>query len=145
MNRRTVVGVGLALAAGGLVYALWPRPQLTPEDEVRALVARAVLAAERRDAAAATEELADGFRGPSGLSKTEVKQLLLGQFFGARQIVVLNPSLDVTVSSPTEASFKGRFLFGRDHQVAEATSYEIEAELQKTSDGWRIVSARWSR
>lgn len=145
MNRRTLLGAALALLVGGGVYALWPKPRVSPEDEIRALVARAVAAAERRDPAGVLEEVSESFRGPSASSKAEVKQVLLGQFFRAQAIVVLNPSLEVELSSPTRGRFKGTFLLGRDGQAPEATSYEIEAELEKTSDGWEVVSARWNR
>ncbi len=145
MNRRALLGAALAALVGVGVYRLWPRAEPTPEDEIRALVARAVAAAERRDPAGVTEEVAEAFRGPSGSSKAEVKQVLLGQFFRAQSIVVLNPRLQVTVASPTRGAFEGTFLLGRDGLAPEATSYEIEAELEKTADGWQVVSARWNR
>ncbi len=69
---------------------------------------------------------------------------MFGQFFQARQIVVLNPLLEVTVRSPTEGSFKGTFLFGRDGVAPDASSYTIEAEVQKTGKRWQIVTASWT-
>lgn len=145
MNRRTLLGAALALLVGAGVYALWPKPKVSPEEEIRALVARAVAAAERRDPAGVLEEVSEAFRGPQASSKAEVKQVLLGQFFRAQSIVVLNPSLEVEVSGPTRGRFKGLFLLGRDGQAPEATSYEIEADLERTDDGWEVVSARWNR
>lgn len=143
MNLRQLAGPVIALLVGLGVYFLWPKEKLSPEDEIRALVARVVSRAEQRDSSGVVEALGDGFRG-GGLGKQEVKQLLVGQFFRARQIVVLNPLLEVTVKSPREGSFKGRFLFGRDGAAPDATQYEIEADLLKTDDGWQIVSASWA-
>jgi hypothetical protein len=134
-----VIAVLVALG----VYFAWPRQKLSPEDEIRALVARVIAKAEKRDLAAVTETFAEGFRG-GGLGKQEVKQLLAGQFFGARQLVVLNPLLEVTVKSPTEGSIKGQFLFGRDGAVPDASRYAIEADLVRGSDGWQFVTATWS-
>ncbi|MEW5741059.1 MAG: hypothetical protein AB1938_19210 [Myxococcota bacterium] len=152
MRGSRLVGLVLALVVGGAVYLFWPRPQRTPEEEVRELVARAVDAAQKRDAAGVTESLADNFRGPSGASRQEVKQLIVGHLFRNQSaLVVLNPVLDVTVESPTKASFKGSFVFARG-QVSDwqqpgdgASRYDISAELEKQGDEWKITSASWER
>ncbi|MDP2274482.1 MAG: hypothetical protein Q8N23_27610 [Archangium sp.] len=144
MNGRQLAGPLLAILVAVGVYALWPKEKVSPEDEIRALVARVVGQAEKRDSAGVTEALSDSFRG-GGLSKQEVRQLVLGQFFKAKQIVVLNPLLEVTVKSPTEGRFKGTFLFGRDGAGPEASRYTIEADVLKTGDGWHIIAATWSR
>ena len=144
MTARQLGGPLVAVLVALGVYFAWPKEKLSPEDEIRALVARMVTNAERRDPAAVAEDVADEFRG-GGLSKAELKQLLVGQFFGARQIVVLNPSLDVTVRSPSEGHFKGTFLLGRDGNAPEASRYEIEADVRRGPDGWRVVSGQWSR
>ena len=143
MNARQLVGLVLAFVVAGSVYFLWPKEKLSPEDEIRALVAKAIRSAEKRDASGVTDALADSFRG-GGLGKQEVKQLLVGQFFRANAIVVLNPLLEVTVKSPTEGSFKGTFLFGRDGAVPDATRYTIEADVLKGGDGWQLVTATWT-
>ncbi|MDP1827358.1 MAG: hypothetical protein Q8L48_29050 [Archangium sp.] len=143
MNPRQLAGPVIAIVVALGVYFLWPKEKLSPEDEIRALVARIVKQAEKRDASGVTEALAEPFRG-GGLGKQEVKQLLVGQFFRAQAIVVLNPLLDVTVKSPTEGSFKGTFLFGRDGAAPDATRYDIEADVVKGDDGWQVVTATWA-
>lgn len=144
MNLRRVGGPVLAVLVGLAVYFAWPREQRSPEDEIRALVAQLVAQAERRDASGVAEGLAEDFRG-GGLSRAELKQMLVGQLFRAQQVVVLNPLLEVTVTSPTEGHFKGTFLLGRDGTAPEASRYDIEADVRKDADGWRIRSASWSR
>lgn len=144
MDLRRVGGVVIAMLVGFSVYFAWPKEKLSPEDEIRALVGRMILGAEQRDAAAVVEELSEGFSG-GGMGKREVKQLAISQFFGARQIVVLNPLLDVTVTSPTEGRFKGTFLFGRDGAQPEGSRYTIEAEVRKVEGEWQLVSASWTR
>lgn len=145
MNARTLVGALLAVLVAGGVYALWPKEKLSPEDEIRRMVAKTVKAAEQRDPSEVVESLADAFHGPNGSGKTEVKQILVGQFFGARSIVVMNPALDVTTSSPTTGHFKGTFVFARDGAAVEASKYEIEADVVKTDGAWKITSAVWNR
>ncbi len=142
MNSRAVLGAVLALAVGGATYFLWPKEKLSPEDEVRALIARMVAAAERKNPGDVVDGLAEAFRGPGGAGKQEVKQLLVGQFFRAHDIVVLNPLLDVEIASPTRATFSGKFVLTRDGQAA---TYDFTGDLERGDDGWRIVTAAWQR
>lgn len=141
MNARSLVGIALAILVGGAVYFLWPKEKLSPEDEVRQLLARMVDAAERRSPSDVVAGLDDGFRGQGGADKAQIKALLVGQFFRATQVVVLNPSLEVQVQTPTAAHFKGSFLLTRD---GSAATYVIEGEVEKT-DGWHLTSATWSQ
>ncbi len=144
MSPRQLAGPAIAVLVALAVYFAWPKEKLSPEDEIRALVAKVIVRAEKRDIALVTEVIAEEFSG-GGLRKTELKQLIAGQFFGARQLVVLNPLLEVTVNSPTSGHFKGTFLFGRDGAAPDASSYAIEADVQKTDDGWQLVTASWTR
>jgi hypothetical protein len=145
MNARTVAGLLLSLAVAGAVYALWPKEQLSPEDQIRSLVAKTVAAAEKRDVGEVVEALDERFRGPGGAGKAEVKQLLVGQFFRAQQVVVMNPLLEVSAATPTSGHFKGTFVFARDGAAIDASKYEIEADLEKVDGEWRLVSASWNR
>lgn len=144
MSPRQLAGPAIAVLVALAVYFAWPQEKLSPEDEIRALVAKVIARAEKRDVAGVTEAIADEFSG-GGLRKTELKQLIAGQFFGARQIIVLNPLLEVTVSSPTSGHFKGTFLFGRDGAAPDASRYTIEADVQKTGEGWQLITASWDR
>jgi hypothetical protein len=149
MDRRVVlIGGGLALIAGAL---LWPRKKKSAEDEVRELIAGCVLAAEKRDLGALTDAIADDFHGPSGSSKQEVKQVLLGQLFRNQNVVVvLNPTLDVKAQGD-DATFSGVFVFarGRDVNWQEpgdgVSRYDIEGALQRRGGDWKIISADWHR
>lgn len=150
MDRRVVlIGGGLALIAGAL---LWPRKKKSAEDEVRELIAACVTAAEKRDLGGLTDAIADDFRGPSGSSKQDVKQVLLGQLFrNQNAVVVLNPSLDVKVTGASSATFSGVFVFarGRDVNWQEpgdgVSRYDIEGTLEKRSGDWKIIAAEWKQ
>lgn len=144
MNARTGIGLGLLLVCAAVLF--WPTKKLTPEDEVRALVSRAVRAAEKRDVGAVGSALSDDFKGQGGVSKTDLKQLLMGQFLRTKEgLLVVNPSLEVTVDSPQTAHFAGRFVFatGSGTSGIDGTQYEIDATVEKTDDGWRISQATW--
>lgn len=146
---RKLIGVLLAVAVGAAVLFMWPKEKRTPEEEIRDLVARCLQAAEKKDVAALGDALADEFKGPSGTSKSEVKQLILGHLFrNPNPLVVLNPSLAVTVDNPESGSFKGTFIFARGpggEAGDGASRYEIEARVEKRGDDWVIVTASWNR
>lgn len=145
MNARSLMGIALAVLVGIAVYALWPKEKLSPEDEVRQLISEMVKSAEKRDAAGVVDGLSENFRGQRTSDKQQIKQLLVGQFFRAQDLTVLNPLLDVTSSSPNTAHFKGTFVFARDGAAPDATKYVLEGDVEKGSDGWKIVSITWQR
>lgn len=149
MRRLLVVALGLGAGLAG--YFLWPKSANTPEQEVRALVERCVAAAEKRDLGPIAEVMADDFTGPEGTSRQDVKQVLLGHFMRSPAgLVVVNPSLEVTVESPAAATFKGTFVFARGKtpellNEGGLARYEIEGRVEKRDDGWMIVRASWQR
>ena len=69
-----------------VTWRLWPRGALSPEEEIRALVARCVTAAEERELGVITEAMAPRFTGPQGASRDEVKGVLLGLLMRNREI-----------------------------------------------------------
>jgi len=54
------------------------------------------------------------------------------------------------VTSPSTASFSGKFIFGRSNAAtlkelakeSELSSYAIEAKLEKERDDWKFLSAK---
>jgi len=151
VNVRLVLAVVVALLVAGLVLLLWPRQELTPEEEVRAMIAACVTAAEKKDVGAITDRIADDFKGPSGARKQDVKQVLVGQLFRQQDdVAVLNPSLDVHLESQTAATFKGVFVFARPGQDwmskgSGVSRYDIDGRVEKRADAWLFVSADWHR
>lgn len=145
MNARSLAGLALAVLVGVAVYALWPKEKLSPEDEVRLLIGDMVKAAEQRDASAVVEGLSESFRGQGGADKQQIKQLLVSQFFRAQQLTVLNPLLDVKATSPSAAHFTGTFVFAREGAAPDAAKYELEGDVEKGADGWKITSVTWRR
>lgn len=147
--RRGLLVVGGLVAIIGLVVALKGQKR-SPEAEVRALVAQCVAAAEKRDVGPIADAIADDFHG-GGLSKTEVKQLLLGHLFrNQNALVVLNPVLDVKANAH-DASFSGVFVFARAREVNwrdpgdGVSRYDIEGTLEYRDGDWFIVTAEWKR
>lgn len=143
--RRVLIAV-LPFVAGALVAGLWPKQKRSPEDEVRALVASAIAAAEKRDVAGVTETLSEAFRGGGGLSRQELKEYVAGLLLRSPDgVTVLNPALEVTVESPTSAAFKGTFIFSQGANGANSLGrYDITGRASKRNDGWKFDLAEWS-
>jgi hypothetical protein len=149
MDRRLLIGGGVSALVAAIV--LWPKKRVSPEDEVRQLIASMVAATEKKDLGTIADAIADDFHGPSSSSKQEVKQVLLGHLFrNQNALVVFNPSLDVRVTNDN-ASFTGVFVFARGKDVNwqepgdGVTRYDIEGTLERRSGDWKVTSADWKR
>jgi hypothetical protein len=140
---RQLLGALLALGVGLGVYFLFPRERLSPEEEIRLMVATMTKAAGEKDVRGVMRNLDEHFRGAGGEERRDVKQIVVGQFFRANSIVVLNPFLEVSVTNATTGHFKGTFLFAKDGPAEQGSKYEIEADVQRGDEGWRIVAAGW--
>lgn len=146
ISARTI-GIVLAVIAAGLTLALWPKKALSPEDEIRALVARCVRAAEERDLSMITDAMAPEFSGPNGASRDEVKQILLFQVMRGSEKTVFNPSLDVTVEGPNLGAISGKFVFAagkvKTPDGGVLSAWQIDARLQKRDGKWLFVWATY--
>ena len=138
-----------ALIAAGLTLVLWPKKALSPEDEIRALVARCVRGAEDKDLSVIMDALVMNFKGPNNASRDDVKGIIAYQVLRPGEATsVFNPSLDVTVTGASEGTISGKFVFvrGKVKTVDEGTAlsaYQIDAVLQKRDGKWLFVSANY--
>ncbi len=148
MSPRTLLAAVAALAVFGLVLFFTRQRPRSPEDEVKALIVRAQESVEKRDLSGFSDTLAERFQGSGGAAtKAELKQLLMGVPFRYREpIAIMNVRLSVTVLGPEAATFSGTFVTAQDKAGEGAMDrLEIEGRAEKTSDGWQIVSASWTR
>lgn len=150
MDRRLVIAAVVVVGVG-LAYAVLRPKALTDEQQIRALVASCVAAAEQRDLGTIADALADDFRGQGTASKQEVKQLLLGHLFRNQHgMVIFNPALEVRVMG-TNASFSGTFVFARSKDVSwqepgdGVTRYDLEGTLEKRGGEWTFTTADWKQ
>ena len=143
MSKRTLLAGLVALALGGLVLVLWPKPHVTDADRVRHLIEACVSGAEHRDIGPIVEALAPNFRGPSGMGRDEVRGLLLGYVVRSQggRLTVLNPRLDVTETAPGIVEFSGDFIFNRPEDGT--TRYELSGTLHGEGGTFKFVEVRW--
>ena len=148
------IAIITALLAAALTLWLWPRAQVSEEDQIRALVAGCVKGAEDKQLGPISDAMADDFKGPSGSSRDDVKRLIAYQVLRDKEsVAVFNPTLSVTVTGPTTAEVTGKFVFARVKAKsfdqlpdgAVVSSYDIQAKLSKRDGKWRFSSASYTQ
>lgn len=78
---------------------------------------------------------------------------MAGQPLRGDWVRVMTANVDVTVTSPTTADFRGIYLFGRSRaktlkdlaKESTVSAYEITAAVELEPDEWRFVSASWQQ
>jgi hypothetical protein len=151
LNRGVLVGVLFVLAAGGLIFLLWPRGPVDPAELIKRKVVLMTHAAERKDLGEIMEQVSPRFRSADGWGRDEVKGVLAAQILSGRWVRVFTTEMSVTMTSSTTADFSGKFVFGRSDakelkdlaRDSVLSSYLIDAKLEKEADGeWRFVWAK---
>jgi hypothetical protein len=128
------------------------RSRATPEQQVRAVIARAADAAEDKDLKALAGLVSGQFAAPEGLDKAALVRMLQLQFLrypeihvlvrvpslalpepGRAQVVLLAALASLPLKSPADLA------------RASADLYRFELVLAEESKGqWRVQSATWS-
>lgn len=153
LSPKTIAILGAVLAAA-LTLWLWPKPKLKPEDEIRALIASCVKAAEDKQLGVITDAMSEDFKGPSSASRDDVKRMIAYQILRDKEsAAVFNPKLIVTLTGSDTAEVSGKFVFARAKAVtfeklpegAIVSAYDIDAKLKKLDGKWRFISATYSQ
>ncbi|XXF75962.1 hypothetical protein P2318_23275 [Myxococcaceae bacterium GXIMD 01537] len=151
MSRSKVVGVVLALLAGGLVLAFWPREEPGVKEAVSREIIAMTRAAQEKDVGAIMEHVSERFRAAQGWDKQQVRGVLVGQVLRGQWVRVFTTNLEVTEVTPTRADYRVKIIFGRSpgeriedlSRETVLSAYLLEGAFEKEDDGqWRVVSAR---
>ena len=151
LSRSKLFAVLVVALAAAVVVLLWPKgSQASSEELIRQKVIKMARAAEKKDVSYIMEQISERFTFDEGGSKRDLHQLLVAQLMRGNWLRVFAVDLAVTVTSPSTASFSGKFIFGRSNAVtlkelakeSELSSYAIEAKLEKERDDWKFVSAK---
>jgi hypothetical protein len=150
VTRSKWIGVGVAAATAAATLFLWPKREETPEEHIQRKVVRMADAAEKKDIGAIMEQISTEFRGTDPVATREdLERLLAVQILGGNWVRVFVREMEVTVTSPSEAVFRGKFIFGRstadtlERLAAQSRiqAYQVDAQLRKEADGeWRFYS-----
>jgi hypothetical protein len=126
-------------------------PSGTPEDEIRALVDAAELAAEERDATDLRALVADDYRDPGGRSAGDIRSVLHG-YLVAHQSIRLITRIDSIELEGTELA-RLRVTVGMLGRDADSESnwdlagdvYRFDLRLAREDDEWRVIRAGWQK
>jgi len=151
LPRSRVIGLALALLAGGLVLALWPNEEPSVEEAITRKIIEMTRSAEEKDVSAVMEGVSERFKAGRGWGKDQVKGVLLAQVLRGQWVRIFHTGLEVTEVSPTRGDFAVRFIFARSEaqeleQLARESvidAWSVEGSFEKEQDGeWRVVEAR---
>jgi len=151
LSRSKLFAALVVALAAAVVVLLWPKgSQASSEELIRQKVIKMARAAEKKDVSSIMEQISERFTFDEGGSKRDLHQLLVAQLMRGNWLRVFAVDLAVTVTSPSTASFSGKFIFGRSNAAtlkelakeSELSSYAIEAKLEKERDDWKFVSAK---
>ena len=151
LSRSKLFAVLVVALAAAVVVLLWPKgSQASSEELIRQKVIKMARAAEKKDVSYIMEQISERFTFDEGGSKRDLHQLLVAELMRGNWLRVFAVDLAVTVTSPSTASFSGKFIFGRSNAAtlkelakeSELSSYAIEAKLEKERDDWKFLSAK---
>lgn len=125
---------------------------VSPEDEIRALVREAEIAAEERQAGDFARLISSQYGDERGNNKDEIVRLLRLQLIRNQVIYLLVRVGDIKVTSDITATAVIRVAMAggplesfEDLARLDAEFYRFDLELVKESGKWRIMRARWGR
>jgi ketosteroid isomerase-like protein len=140
----------VAALVGVLVLVVGSRREHPPEELIQHKVVQMAANAEKKDLSAIMKEISADFRGTRpALTREELRAVLAAQILGGNWLRVFIREMEVTVTSPTDAAFRGKFIFGRSQadtleklaSESRIQAYQVDATLRKEDDGeWRFVS-----
>ena len=149
-----VLGVVLALVAGGLVLALWPSKEPGVAEAIEGRVRELAQAAEDRDLGELTDGVSERFRSKEGWGKPEAKRVLAAQVLRGEWLSVFVADLDAQEESPTRGTFRAKLLFARSEaqsleglaRESVTSAYLLEGAFEREADGtWRVVEVSHRR
>jgi hypothetical protein len=141
MHRLTLGCVFLLLAACGS-----PGDQDNPEEQLRAWVARGEVAAEEKDRSELLDMISVDYADSRGNTHESIGNILRGFFFRQNSIALLTSVDDIQMMGDTAAvvAVTVGMAGTRNSGIGlNADAYSFEFELEKRSDEWLLIGARW--
>jgi hypothetical protein len=135
-----------ALLATGLAGC---SPGPSPEDEIRAVAARAEEAAEARDALALRGLVADDYRDGRGNGAEEIRRYVHGYLLAHQSVHLLVRIVDIELQATDLARLRATVgMAGREADGASAWDlaadvYDFDVTLAREDGDWRVIRADW--
>jgi ketosteroid isomerase-like protein len=129
------------LVLAGLVSACSRTP---PEQALRQTIAGMQEAAERRDAAALKDTLAEDFIGPGGLDRQGLVRMAQAVYLQHQDIDAKLGPLEVEVrGQAATVRFTAALTGGEGLLPDSAQVYDVNTEWRLQDDEWQLVRANW--
>ncbi len=146
--RMKIRTVRTLLVAGAAALAAACAPESSPEQQVRAMIAEAEQAAERRDLSDVMAFVSESYADGRGFDKAQLKNFIRGYF-------VLHPSIHLAVRVqdlrfPADGLAQARVTVGMlgtrtdgsgDDLALAGDIYDFDVELVREGDQWRLLRA----
>lgn len=119
---------------------------VSPEDELRAWVARGESAAEEKDRRGLLDMISPDYADGRGNDRDGIGDILRLYFFRQQSIALLTRIDDISVMGDTAAVVNlkvGMAGTGSGAIGLNADAYHFEFELEKPGDDWLLIGARW--
>jgi len=134
------------VAAALLLLGACSEPPSAPEEELRAWVAAGVEAAEAKERGRLVDMIASSYADARGNGRDDIENLLRVYFLRQNRITLLPKIEEITVYDRTAAKIVMTVgMAGTSDGTLgfSADAYRFALELEKDSDDWQLISARW--
>lgn len=144
MNRLTRTLCTLTLAS--LVLGGCGKPASEPEEELRTWVADGMEAAGDKERRRLVGMIASSYADARGNERSDIENMLRVYFLRMSNIKLLSTIEEITVYDETAAKILMTIGMAGTHDGAlgfSADAYRFEFELEKDSNEWQLIAARW--
>ena len=144
MNRLTRMLCTLTVAV--LAVGACGEPESEPEEELRAWVANGMEAARNKERGTLVDMISPSYADARGNERGDVENLLRVYFLRMSNIKLLSTIEEITVYDDTAAEIVMTIGMAGTHDGVlgfSADAYRFEFELEKDSNEWQLIAARW--
>jgi hypothetical protein len=134
------------LTLGALVLTGCSEPASAPEEELRAWVAAGMEAAKEKERRRLVGMISPSYADARGNERGDIENLLRIYFLRINNIQLLSTIEEITVYDDTAAKILMTIGMAGTHDGVlgfSADAYRFEFELEKESEDWQLLAARW--
>ena len=118
-----------------------------PEDELRQWVATMEVAAEEKDRSGMMDGISENYADGRGNTRKDIGDRLLVVFLRQQPVAIVSTIDEITVIGGSAAKLDLTVVMAGTNSGVfglSADAYRFALELEKESDDWMLIGARWS-
>ena len=139
---RTLCTIGVVV----LTLSACGGPAAAPEEQLRAWVTAGAVAAKDKNRRELVSMVSESYADARGNGRDDIDNLFRVYFLRQQKIALLTSIDQITVYDDTAAKIEMTVgMAGMNDSVLglSADAYRFELELEKDTDEWQLISARW--